>query len=242
MNSSITFKELQAPVTADASGQSTVPFAVTPRPPLSSYATKKLIDTAEVLSRLGVNAVLLPIKEGTKRPWRPAWQETTFDQTQTATYQSALSKAPAIGVLLGPASEGLCSIDLDSDEALEEFLAANPSLQTTLRTKGRRGANLWVIIEGDIPPSRKLTSNGSPVGEWRSKGNQTVIAGWHPDGCEYHRIVDSTPVRINFGDLRWPWPLHRGPYPGALSPPLRTKRYEQGMQVPLLPAARRNNL
>ncbi len=46
-------------------------------------------------------AVLLSCN-GSKRPTREAWQNTTYLDTQTPEYQSELAQAIAIGVLLGP--------------------------------------------------------------------------------------------------------------------------------------------
>lgn len=158
-----------------------------------------------IIKRLGVDAVLLPIRAGTKAPSRRRWEQTTYLATQHPVYQDALATTPAIGVLLGAVSQGLCSIDFDDEIALEEFLAANPLLQGSLRTKGRRGANVWVVIEGTIPRSRKLKSGAQHIGEWRAAGNHTIIAGQHPDGGEYSWIVDAEPKRLPYADLVWPW-------------------------------------
>src|SRR5688572_6391332 len=56
-----------------------------------------------------------------------------------------------IAVVLGKASNGLCSIDCDSEAALDEFLRQNPGLKNTLISKTNRWANLWVRISGDYP-------------------------------------------------------------------------------------------
>ncbi|MCB1131360.1 MAG: bifunctional DNA primase/polymerase [Verrucomicrobiae bacterium] len=158
----------------------------------------------EILNRLGVRAVLLRIKPGTKQPSRSRWQEFTFETTRTPSYQTKLRRAAAIGVLLGSASEGLCSIDFDDDEFKERFFEVNQFLRGSLTTTARRGANVWLVIEGELPPSKKLRFEGQPVGELRSNGNQTLIAGRHPEGMEYRRIVDAPPTRIRWDDIRWP--------------------------------------
>ncbi len=172
------------------------------------------MDPQEIITRLGVKAVLLPIRKGTKAPSNKGWQNTKFESTQNPLYQSALAKASTIGVLLGDASEGLCSIDFDCSTALEQFLAANPRLQGSLRTTGKRGANVWLVINREIPPSRKLTSGGKPIGEWRAKGSHTIIAGKHIDGGVYSRIVNAPPVHVKYKDIVWPWNesagVHRG--------------------------------
>jgi hypothetical protein len=63
--------------------------------------------------------VLIPIPLGKKRPQLPSWQKLTFADTQAPSYQLALQdivKAGGnLGVLLGPASDGLVTVDIDSD-------------------------------------------------------------------------------------------------------------------------------
>jgi len=158
----------------------------------------------EILALLGVNAVLLPIRKGTKAPTRPGWQTITFSDTLKGTYRAALAKAPAVGVSLGIASEGLCSLDCDDEDFLEEMLALNPQLRPTLRTTAKRGGNLWFVLTDHPPKSRKLKRVGNPVGEFRSTGSQTVIAGLHPEGMRYRPIVKAAPIRLAYGDIIWP--------------------------------------
>ncbi len=109
-------------------------------------------DPQAILQALGRKAVLLPIREGSKATMVKGWPEKTFEDTQTSSYQNLLEGASAIAVSLGAPSGGLCSIDFDCEEAMRVFLRVNPFLEETLRTKGRRGANLWVAITGNIPP------------------------------------------------------------------------------------------
>jgi hypothetical protein len=162
------------------------------------------MNPAEVLKRLEVDAVLLPIRRGTKRPNRKGWHKLSFPDTQELNYQRSLKNAPAIGVLLGDASGGLCSIDIDDDEFMQHFLSLNPTMRNSLTTKARRGRNIWVILKGGFPPSRKLAFEGRPVGEFRANGNQTLIAGKHPEGLEYRRLVDAPPVRMAYDEILWP--------------------------------------
>ena len=159
----------------------------------------------EILSLLGVPAVLLPIRKGTKAPTRRKWQMTTFADSQTPAYQRSLAKAPAIGVLLGKPSQNLCSIDFDDDAALDAFLELNPSLKETLRTRGRRGANLWLIVQGSLPHGQIMKNDESqPIGEWRANGNHTIIAGQHKDGGEYETIIEAPPMALPFVAISWP--------------------------------------
>lgn len=139
-----------------------------------------------------------------KRPIKSNWQKIALSD-MTPQYLLGLSERN-IGVSLGKASDGLVTIDFDTEEALNTFLAANPKLHETLRTRGRRGANLWIRLEGEVPPSTKLTgSDKSPVGEWRSTGNQTIISGVHPETRRpYQILVESPPTTITASQLCWP--------------------------------------
>lgn len=149
-------------------------------------------------------AVLIPSAYGTKIPLRTGWQNTTLDETLSQSYQEELSRSN-IGVVVGRPSRGLCSIDIDRDEAVEPFLALNPRLRSSLRTKGARGCNVWVQIIGNHPKGHAIKSNkDEKFGEWRADGMNTIIAGKHPDGHEYSIITDTAPVRIVFDDIIWP--------------------------------------
>lgn len=175
------------------------------------------MNPSEILKLLNVNAVLLPIRCGTKSPSRKAWQNISFADTQEPNFQLSLRNAPAIGVSLGKVSGGLCSIDFDDESFLEHFLELNPKLAVTLRTTAKRGANLWIILD-DLPPaSRKLKFEGRSVGEFRSNRNQTLIAGLHPEGLSYRRLVDASPVRLPYSAIQWPIATE-GPPPPPTKP------------------------
>ena len=162
-------------------------------------------DPRTILQALGRKAVLLPIREGSKATMVKGWPEKTFEDTQTSSYQNHLEGASAIAVSLGAPSGGLCSIDFDCEEAMRLFLRVNPFLEETLRTKGRRGANLWVTITGNIPPLAHFKgSNGNSLGEWRSDRSYTIIAGKHPNGMSYETVVDAPPLEIAFEEIKWP--------------------------------------
>ena len=163
-------------------------------------------DPQAILQALGRKAVLLPIREGSKATMVKGWPEKTFEDTQTSSYQNLLEGASAIAVSLGAPSGGLCSIDFDCEEAMRVFLRVNPFLEETLRTKGRRGANLWVTIYDEkIPPMTHLKDAlGEPVGEWRSDRSYTIIAGKHPNGMSYETVVAAPPLEIPFEEIKWP--------------------------------------
>jgi hypothetical protein len=110
-----------------------------------------------------------------------------------------------IGVAQGRVSNGLCSIDLDIDDEIEGFLALNPKLATSLRTKGQRGCNVWFRVIGESCPTIKIkTVQGQKWGEFRANGSQTIIYGKHPSGCDYSFIVEVSPAEIRISEIDWP--------------------------------------
>lgn len=151
--------------------------------------------------RLGP-CVLLRIPKGKKAPAREGWQKLTLAD-MTPDYVAGFNGAN-IGVSLGAPSGGLCTVDADSDENLEAFLEVNPALCESLISRGKRGGNVWLRVRGEYPKAGKLkTADGEPWGEWRATGNQTVIAGKHPSGCEY-RDNGARPREIEFSEIAWP--------------------------------------
>jgi putative DNA primase/helicase len=158
-----------------------------------------------LISLLGDDVVLLRCNKGEKGPrWR-GWQTTTIEKMKDERYLKALDKHQNIAVLLGSASGGLCSIDIDDDEAVEPFLALNPRLRKTLRSRGRRGCNVWVRIDGAYPPPSDIRrADGTAWGEWRSTGVCTTIHGVHPTGMSYTRSPEVPPITMRFEDIQWP--------------------------------------
>lgn len=148
-------------------------------------------------------AVLLPVQD--KKPLLKGWQKMTLEEC-AGKHEAFLLKAESVGVALGPQSGHLITIDLDSDAAAEEFLILNPWMTGTLRSRGARGCNFWFRMVGGYPQRTvKITrKDGSAVGEWRSGGAQTVIAGRHPAGCAYERLNAAAPIRIPLAAIRWP--------------------------------------
>jgi hypothetical protein len=147
-------------------------------------------------------AVLLKVPSGSKGPNTREWQSTSLAD-MTLEYLATLTEN--IGVLQGVPSKGLCSIDCDNDTALDEFLAKNPRLEQTLRTKGSRGANIWVRMRGEYPRIGKIKNMaGKEIGEWRGTGGQTIIHGKHPSGCDYTILNGVPPVELSFADIKWP--------------------------------------
>ena len=155
----------------------------------------------KITERLG-DCVLIPIPKGEKGPRIKEWQKLTlFDMTEE--YYAKL-EGQNIGVLLGSASNDLISIDADSDEFLEAFLSDNPSLRDSLISRGSRGGNVWLSLVGGYPRSGKIkNADGSPWGEFRADGSQTVIYGQHPSGCSYTNNKKQ-PLSVEFASIKWP--------------------------------------
>ncbi|RYD85008.1 MAG: hypothetical protein EOP84_03855 [Verrucomicrobiaceae bacterium] len=159
---------------------------------------------ARILERLGSEAVLLPIPYMQKGPHLARWQERTLGDMRDPLYVESLALGN-IGVLLGRASGGLCTIDIDDDSRIDEFLELNPLLQATLRTRGARGCQLWLQMIGGYPELKAIkTVSGEKWGEWRADGGQSVIHGTHPTGCQYLFVVDAKPLAIEFDQIVWP--------------------------------------
>jgi phage/plasmid-associated DNA primase len=163
----------------------------------------------ELCSLLGDDVVLLPIPSGSKKPVIKAWQSTKLSKMRDPEYLAQLNHDGNIGVLLGT---GLITIDLDRDEDVEPFLAVNPKLRETLRSRRVRGCNLWVRINGPYPKSCKLkTKGGKDFGEWRADSSQTVIHGAAIDRKKgesrptaYKILVRARPIEVAFDEIQWP--------------------------------------
>jgi phage/plasmid-associated DNA primase len=122
-------------------------------------------------------------------------------------YRAVLDSSETnLAVYLGKASGGLCAIDFDSDEDLAAFLAVNPKLQATLRSRGSRGGMVWIRIQGEYPESCNPEHKHF---EWRADKRLSTIYGRHPKGMDYTLTVDATPVTLAFAEIVWPdgWEL-----------------------------------
>jgi hypothetical protein len=135
------------------------------------------------------------------------WQSMRSQDSTTKKRLAAFTRATGVAVVLGDLAGGLCSIDCDSDEALNAFLAVNPKLPDTLITYGGRGGNVWVILIGACPRVTKLVRGEQPWGEFRGNGAYTVICGQHPSGCHY-RSNEKMPISMHFKEIVWPDGVH----------------------------------
>jgi Bifunctional DNA primase/polymerase, N-terminal len=149
-------------------------------------------------------AVFLPWPSGSKGNHRK-WKHLQLSDMTEPGHQSKLERAGNIGVALGQVSNGLVTIDLDEDNYVDAFLAANPLLKTTLRTRASRGCNIWVRCSSEYPPSQRLkNTSGAEIGEWRADGSQTIIIGTHPEGMLYQFVVEKPAITIVYGAIIWP--------------------------------------
>lgn len=187
-------------------------------PKLNGKPNEAFPRVRRIIDLLGPETVLIPWPRGMKgAKWK--WGHLTPDACRKRRHLTRL-EGGNIGVGLGPISAHLCSIDWDSDERLASFIALNPRLAGTLRTRGARGGNVWIRLVGEYPASAKLKQAGAEVGEWRAEKNQTIVSGTHPSGVEYRFEVEARPVEVSFDDIVWP--------EGVITPKNREKSGELG--------------
>ena len=158
---------------------------------------------SHILRLLG-SAVLLPWPARSKGDPRK-WKHLQLTDMNEPRHLPSWKQQAISGSLLEELSNGLVTIDFDNDDYVEAFLEANPLLRTTLRTTAQRGCNIWLRCTTDYPPSCKLRNrSGDEIGEWRADGNQTIIAGTHPDGVPYRFVVESPAIAIDYSEIVWP--------------------------------------
>jgi hypothetical protein len=158
---------------------------------------------SHILGLLGT-ALLLPWPTGRKGT-RKKWKHLQLTDMSAPTHLAELEKAGNIGVALGKVSNGLVTLDFDDEDYLEPFLEVNSIVRNNLRTTAQRGCNIWLRCTSDYPRSCKLNNrSGDEIGEWRADGNQTIVAGTHPDGVPYRFVVESPAIAIDYGEIVWP--------------------------------------
>src|SRR5947207_3365383 len=91
----------------------------------------------------GGDVFFVPCEWGTKKPL-VTYVERPFEGTKTEAYRALFDQQVNIAVYLGKASGGLCAIDYDHDEDLAAFLAVNPKLENSTRSRGSRGGMIWL--------------------------------------------------------------------------------------------------
>jgi phage/plasmid-associated DNA primase len=160
---------------------------------------------------LGTSTYFVPCEWGTKKPL-VTYTERPFEATKSDAYRAVLNLPETnLAVYLGQASGGLCAIDFDADDDLAAFLAVNPKLAATTRSRGSRGGMVWVRIEGEYPESCNPDHKHF---EWRADQRLSTIFGRHPAGMDYTLTVEAAPMTVAFADIVWPegWQL---PWVGA---------------------------
>jgi P4 family phage/plasmid primase-like protien len=147
---------------------------------------------------------LVPCVPGTKKP-KITYKERPKEKNQSEAYRLQFNDAN-IAVYLGKASDGLCAIDFDDDNDLADFLALNPKLANTTRSRGSRGGMVWVRIDGNYPASCNPEHKHF---EWRADKRLSTIHGRHEKGMEYQLLCREPPVTLPFSDIKWPtsWAL-----------------------------------
>lgn len=172
---------------------------------VASLSTSADSNAQRLRNLLGTKIVLVPIKPNSKVPAVPGWPKFTLDTMKDPEYLAKLEAARTLGVVAGKPSSGICSIDIDHDCDVEPFLELNPLLRASLQTKGSRGCNIWVQLEGQYPDLSKIVDDsGAPFGEWRSTGGLTIIHGEHPSGVDYRVVSGSGPAKTRFDEIQWP--------------------------------------
>jgi putative DNA primase/helicase len=180
-----------------------------------------LSDPAQLLQdfyHLLGNAVLIPIPTGKSEPILAGWQRLTFADTQTRSYQlqllETIKTGGNFGVLLGPVSGGLATIEIDNEAALSAFLDLNPPLADTLRIRSALGCQLWIrSVTGFFYPNTEAIhvlkdSSGTRYGQWRCGGGSVtagcaVLWGQYPAGIAYQMVVHAPPLEVKFIELCW---------------------------------------
>lgn len=161
---------------------------------------------------LGGNPSLMALPIGSKVPRKGS----TYDSSTTD--DEPTLNASNIAVRLGKKHGNICAIDFDGiessdgkfivnpDDLLEQFFRFNRHLRYSLRTKGRRGASVWVTVEGEYTPKvthLTIPNHEGHVGELRC-GQYSLIQGIHPDtGNPYKVVVDAPAFNISLGDITW---------------------------------------
>jgi hypothetical protein len=164
----------------------------------------------DLVRELLPGAVLLKVMRGTKRASGAGWRDLTLaDMTESyfATFGSS-----NIAVVVGSASSGICSIDVDNDDDLVAFLDLNPRLREALQTRRVRGGNIWLRPTNGPKKLHKIkAAAGNCWGEWRADGGYTMIQGEAIDARKgettpttYQIVVHAPPLDINFDEIVWP--------------------------------------
>lgn len=171
-----------------------------PKPPPRSRA-----EINALRELFGRDALMIPCKD---KIAALRWIDLTVEIMEDEDYLVSLGYMN-IAIINGEKSNGLCCIDVDEEKFGEVLLRKNPFLQDTTQTKGHRGCHYWVRLKGDYPKLTNLKFRGEGVGEFRSTGGYTVIAGKHPEEGEYKILNKVKPIEITYDELWLPNKLEK---------------------------------
>lgn len=157
-------------------------------------------DWPQLLADVPLDWALIPLN-GRKCPINPETglplQEWTAQAGYSLEQLAAMNgMVRAVGVLLGPASGGLLAVDFDGPGATEKFIEITghspDDLPPTIATTSGRHKRQQRLFTVDLDwvehlRSRKFTgATGATVLEFRWAGQQSAIAGDHPETTGYH--------------------------------------------------------
>jgi hypothetical protein len=139
----------------------------------------------EVLVQAMPGAILVPQIFGTKIPLLSGYMDFRAREMDDPRYLAKLNKSN-IGLLCGPPSADICTVDVDTDAGLPEFLEVNPWARGAQFSHSRRGGNFYFRPAGDYTAEViRLLKGESPWGEVRLGRCLTTISGYHPCGTPY---------------------------------------------------------
>jgi hypothetical protein len=173
----------------------------------ANWLNAPLPGRAQVLQDALPGVLLLPCYYATKRT-RVRWSGGFWSHQNMEEYGMARLDKGNIAVLLGAPSDGLCSIDWDTDEYDVEFRRRNLWARSCMRSWGSRPpGNYWFRIR-DLPKAvahvHKLACGDEKVGEIRLGHGITVLSGAHPSGAEYRIEHLGVVPEITLDQITWP--------------------------------------
>jgi hypothetical protein len=105
---------------------------------------------------------------------------------------------------------GVHSIDIDGaenvnpDELVQKFLRLNPSFNYTFTTAAENGCNFhFADTNTNLRSCNLYLGDDTKIGEFRSKGNYTVIQGIHPEGMPYRVITELPILPMPLNQIKW---------------------------------------
>lgn len=168
---------------------------------------------ARALKHLGHEAIPIRVGKESKKPLERDWQKLTKEDL-TEDYLGSFSEEENVGIKL---EFPIWTLDYDQnrDGSVAELLEANPLLKTTFCTQrgSGTGCNFWfkATSAGKYPKTAKLWySDGTPFGEIRGLGGQTMIYGraaskvGDDDMGSYEVVQDFSAIEFNPVDLILP--------------------------------------